>query len=225
MVKSAKVKNADGEEIGRIRFGNKLQYVREDANGVYVIGANCRGYVTGLALSEEPIRDMSGLYYQNVFGEPVPAFRRYGEHDVCGFIGDGEYVKVYKNVGKQYLTSKGWSMAKWFKKDRDICDPAVMRELMAAVINRAVKDYQINIRKIQKRRWHTPDEYMMLVNEMIAIRAWFEKGDYQKLFEDTESGEERLRMLDRRLAVRKDWLDEVYEKQSRITGKGLVKKG
>lgn len=220
IVKSAVVRKKDGAEICRIPFTNQFKVI-EELDGQYYGEAyrpegnnssiKIRGYVNKRGFVPYKITDMANLQYRNKTGQRIPTTLRFGGQ-ASGYIGKDEIINAVAECNGWMLTGKGWTKAEWLEKKRDIFDSECMKNLVYAVITQTVKDYRAIIRRMQSGMRFAPGEYKSTVGEMHLIRRWFQKGDYLKIFEDTVSGEERLRMIDKEMGVTEEWIKMITSK-------------
>lgn len=226
IVKSVTVKTINGLEICKLPFGTQLLVLHSederDNLEVYSNRFHGAGYVPIASLSFDPIVDMARLPFYNSRPYAVPVSMRFNGHRT-GMIKPDEVVSVIVATGEWYLTSKGWTKAKWLKKKVDI-DQGTMRDIALAVVHRTVNDYRIVINKLRGGKYRGADEYIDLVNEMDLLRDWFTNGSYKVMLTDRITGEERLEMIDKSMEITDNWIKTHHAKRDALISRKSVNK-
>ena len=221
VVKSAVLRKKNGEFICSIPFSDRFRVLNDMKNGrLYgeTYQANSkggytkyRGYVNSSGFTKHRIIKMSGLLYRNITRARVPVAARYkGQED--GKIDPGQTVSVIAIVNGWMLTSKGWTKEEWFRKKKITEEPEIIKDLLCEVITLSVSDYKRIVEMIRKGKESTR-EFTDLYAELRIIRKMLIEGNYNKAINDSITGVERLRMLDKEIGVTDEWIEEVINRK------------
>ena len=214
IVKSVCVRDINGREIGKLRFGTQVLVLYADDNRhceVFSRSFQGSGIVPTASLSFHPIKDMARLPFYNAKPYDIPVSMRY-KGEKTGVIEPDDIVSVIAITGDWCLTDRGWTKHKWLKKSLDIDDETI-KAIAFAVVHRAVNDYKLVIHKLRKNAYRGADEYISLVNEMDVLRDWFSHEVYRGLFNEKLTGQERLEIIDRSLNVNRKWVENHHNKR------------
>lgn len=218
VVKSAVLRKKNGEFICSIPFFDRIRIMNDMGNGrlyveVYKPNGNgyakYRGFVNSSGFTRHKIINMSGLLYRNITRHEIPTAVRYKGHE-DGHIEADDVVSVIASVNGWMLTNKGWTKAKWLKKQKIVEEPEIIKDLLCEVITLAVSDYKRIIGFIKKGKESTR-EFNDLRAEIRIIRKMLIEGDYNRAISDSATGYDRLMMLDRELGVTDQWIEEVIK--------------
>lgn len=188
----------------------------------YKDGKTIVGYVHERSVTFKPITDLAELFFINTSGKQQKTYARiYGERKI-GLLEPGEMLKCKAKCDGWILTAKGWVKEECMTKNRDIGNPETIQSLVDAVILRAVLDYKIVLKKAMKHPTKSGDEYYYILNRLFTLRNWFETGDFHKLFEERETGENRIVNIDRQLHVTEEWIEEERRKLDRMLAKKRI---
>ena len=221
IVKSVRVRNIRGDEIGKLKFGTQVLVLHSDNESrhyeVFSKSFQGSGFVPTASLSFFPIKYMARLPFYNAKPYEIPVAMRYKGRKT-GVIEPDCIVSVIAITGDWCLTNRGWTKHKWLKKSLDIDDETI-KAIAFAVVHRAVNDYRLVIHKLRKSTYRGADEYINLVNEMDVLRDWFSHEAYRGMFNEKLTGQERLRLIDRSMNITRNWVENHHSKRDALVVK------
>lgn len=217
VVKSAALRKKDGTFIYSIPFMSQFRVLGRMSDGKLYGEAykpcgkgytKYRGYVTSAGFSKHEVIDMANLKYQNITGKRIPTAIRF-RGKATGWIERGEKINVVAYTHGWMLTGKGWTKAEWLGKVRDIDNYEGIKDLVYAVITRAVTDYKTCVKTLQSGLHFASKDLPDSQVEIKQIRKMFHEGGYFKIINDSITGDERLEILDKELGVTDKWMQQV----------------
>ncbi len=129
------------------------------------------GWVPIAAMTSVKVELMFGLYYTALMDAPV--FSRF-HGDRIGTVSNGTRVKMRAIVGGWCLTSQGWSLTEYFRKNREIfATDDVCRELLGCWLKQAVHDWDGIYSRLRMHKYHSEDEFVNLMLELQKIEQFF----------------------------------------------------
>ena len=171
------------------------------------------GWILKRAIIKHKVEDYVRLRFINRTGKVVPVTLCYGDTAPYQYLRVGEAVEMIARCGEWCLTNRGWTLYKWFEKDKDVFDQHAIDYLFYSVLELAAKDYRRAVNRLKQKNLDS-ESIIRSVIMIDDVASWFKSDDYKTYF-DGVPGSQRLTEINSVLGITNKWLKE-KRKQARL---------